>query len=63
LKKDVERLGPEKFTRTILHLCPNKGTCNYLEAKYQFQYNVLESANWYNNWIACKISRSHVKIT
>lgn len=61
LKNDVARLGPEKFTRTILNLCENKGTCNYLEAKYQFQYGVLESDNWYNNWITCKISRSHVK--
>lgn len=61
LNHDVEVLGKEKFSRTILKLCPNKGTCNYWEAKYQFQFEVLESDKWYNSWISCKIHKAHVK--
>ena len=64
LKADVERLGKENFTREILHLCPNKGTTNYLEAKEQFVRGVLEdNAAWYNSWIQCKIHKSHVKLS
>jgi hypothetical protein len=63
LKKDVIELGEENFTREILHLCSNKGTMSYLEAKLQFQYEVLEHPQeWYNGIIQCKIHRSHVKL-
>lgn len=62
LKADVERLGQENFTREILHLCKNKGTCNYLEAKEQFVNSVLEYPDqWYNAWIQVKVIRSHIK--
>lgn len=63
LKKDVADLGEHNFTREILHLCMNKGTMSYLEAKLQFQYEVLEHPNdWYNGIINCKIHRTHVKL-
>lgn len=62
LRADVERLGRENFTREILHLCMNKGTTNYLEAKEQFVREVLErKEEWYNSWIQCKVHRSHIK--
>jgi len=61
LKKDVEQLGKDKFLRQILYLCKSKGTCNYYEAKEQFERNVLISENYYNNWIQCKIQRTHIK--
>jgi len=63
LKEDVRTLGPEHFKREILHLCKSKGTTNYLEAKEQFQREVLESKDWYNSWIQVKVHRSHVKKT
>lgn len=63
LKEDVRTLGPENFKREILHLCKNKGSTNYLEAKEQFVREVLESKDWYNSWIQVKVHRSHVKIT
>lgn len=63
LKEDVRTLGPELFKREILHLCKSKGTTNYLEAKEQFQREVLESKDWYNSWIQVKVHRSHVKKT
>lgn len=61
LKADVVRLGEENFTREIIHLCGNKGTINYLEAKEQFLNNVLEEDGWYNHQIQCRVHRSHVK--
>ena len=62
LKKDVKELGEENFTREILHLCPNKGMMSYVEAKLQFQHEVLENPDlWYNGVIQCRVHRSHVK--
>jgi hypothetical protein len=63
LQTDVERHGKENFTREIIHLCKNKGTTNYLEAKEQFTRSVLENKElWYNSWISVKVNRSHVKL-
>lgn len=62
LKADIETLGKENFKREILHLCLNKGTANYLEAKEQFNREVLEhSEDWYNSWIQVKVHKTHVK--
>ena len=61
LTKDVKELGEENFTRTILHLCKSKGECSYLEAKEQFLNNVLESDDYYNTWIMCRVRNSHIK--
>lgn len=62
LKEDVASLGPESFTREILHLCKSKGTANYLEMKEQIDRRVLESDEWYNDWIMVKVHRSHIKL-
>lgn len=63
LKADVLSLGPENFTREIIHLCKNKGTANYLEAKEQFAREVLENKDkWYNSWIQVKVTRTHLKL-
>ena len=62
LKSDIERLGKENFKREIIHLCKNKGTTNYFEAKEQFIQGVLEDKEtWYNSWISVKVARSHIK--
>ena len=62
LKADVALLGPQNFTREIIHLCKSKGTMNYLEAKEQFMNSVLESPEWYNSYIQVRCHRSHVKL-
>lgn len=59
---DKDRLGPEKFRREILKLCKSKGTANYWEARYQVDHRVLESDEWYNDWIFVKVHRSHIKL-
>lgn len=62
LKADIERLGKEHFKREIIHLCLNKGTTNYLEAKEQFVQGVLENSDmWYNYWIQVKVHKTHIK--
>ena len=60
LQEDVNTLGEDNFERIILKLCKTKGECNYWEAKYQMQYEVLESDSWYNEWIMVKVHRSHI---
>lgn len=58
---DVEELGEENFTREILRLCKTKGEMSYFEAKFQFEMGVLEDISFYNEWIMCKVHRTHLK--
>ena len=61
LTEDVDKLGKEKFTRKILHLCKSKGECNYIEAKEQFARGVLESDDYYNGHIRVRVHGSIIK--
>ena len=61
LNEDVKTLGPEKFTREILHDCKSKAECSYIEAKLQFEYRVLESDDYYNGHIQVRVHGSHIK--
>ena len=61
VKMLVEQHGRDNFHREILHLCDTKGVMSYLEAKEQFDRNVLLDDSYYNGIIQCKIHRSHVK--
>ena len=58
----VEDKGRENYSREILHLCKSKGTMSYYEAKIQFQYDVLLSDEYYNEFIGCKIHSKHLKL-
>jgi hypothetical protein len=62
VKTLVEHKGKENFHREILHLCKSKGVMSYLEAKEQFDREVLLRPNeYYNGIIQCRINQSHVK--
>ena len=61
LNKDIETLGVDNFTREILFYCTSKATCSYIEAREQFNHRVLESDDWYNGQIVCRIHGSHIK--
>lgn len=61
LKKDIVSLGQEKFTREILFYCKSKSECTYIEARTQFERKVLESDEYYNGQISCRIHQSHIK--
>ena len=60
LQQIVESSTAERFEREILHLCTKKGIMGYLEAREQFDRNVLLSDEYYNNFIGCKIHGKHV---
>ena len=60
--KDVELFGKDNFERTILYICPNKGSCNYLEAREQMDRRVLETEEYYNGTIQCRIHKTHIKL-
>jgi len=58
---DIEELGLENFKREIIYLCNTRGETNYMEAKFQFDENVLLRENNYNGIIAIKIGIGSVK--
>lgn len=57
----VEQNGSDIFHREILHLCKSKGEMSYMEAKLQFDFEVLLRDDYYNGIINCRINKSHVK--
>ncbi len=60
LNHHVNIFGQDQFRREILRFCESKGEMSYFEAKYQFENSVLESDQWYNTWISCKIHKKHL---
>ena len=60
LLEDIEKLGKEKFRRTVVRLCKTRGETNYWEAKLQFANEVLESDKYYNDNILVKFTRRNI---
>ena len=60
LNADVEQLGPENFTREILYYCTSRGELSYLEAKEQFDREVLKTDEYYNGIINVRVGGSKV---
>jgi hypothetical protein len=61
LTEDIEALGKENFKREIICLCNTRGETNYMEAKIQFNEDVLLNPQNYNGIIAIKIGYGSVK--
>ena len=61
LQADIDRLGRDKFTREIIHLCKTRGETNYMEAYYQFTEGVLLRENNYNGIIQIRLGKNSVK--
>lgn len=57
----LAEIGPEGYHREILHLCESKGDCSYMEAKEQFERDVLLREDYYNGIIQCRINGKHLK--
>lgn len=53
--KQIGKETPERLHREILHLCKNRGECNYLEVAEQFKRDVLHSDDYMNDNINRKI--------
>jgi len=51
----VEEKGKDNYHREILHFCYNKSELSYIEAKIQFEKDVLLSDDYYNGIINCRI--------
>ena len=62
LNEDVQTLGPQNFTREILHYCTSKGELSYLEAKEQFDREVLKTDEYYNGIINVRVGSSKALI-
>jgi hypothetical protein len=60
LLRDVNELGAENFSREILYYCNSKAECSYIEVREQFVRRVLESTDYYNGIINCRIHGSHI---
>lgn len=60
LKEDVIELGENNFTREILYFCPSRGVASYLEAKEQFDREVLLSDDYYNGIINVRVGGSKI---
>ena len=61
LNEDIEKLGKENFKREIICLCETRGDTNYMEAKIQFDEEVLLNPENYNGIIAIKLGYGSVK--
>lgn len=59
LNEDIQHKNVIK--KEILHLCRSKGECSYLEAKEQFEREVLLRDDYYNSIINCRINRNHLR--
>lgn len=59
LNEDVA--NGDNITKEILHLCKTKSEMSYLEAKEQFERDVLKDDKSYNQWIMVKIRKAHLK--
>ena len=58
LQEDVEKIGPNNFTREILYYCTSRGELSYLEAKEQFDREVLKTDEYYNGIINVRVGSS-----
>ena len=61
LNRDILAQGADNFTREILFYCRSKAECSYIEAREQFNHRVLESDDYYNGQIVCRIHGSHIR--
>ena len=60
LIEDFNTVGEEYFKKEILHLCYSRSECSYLELREQMDNRVLESNDWYNDWIMVRVRKSHI---
>lgn len=61
VKELVEKHGPNRFKREVLHLCKSKGELSYMELKEQMEREVLLKPNeYYNAFVGGKLHRNHV---
>jgi len=60
IKQILTEHSGDRFRRSIVRLCVSKGEMSYMEAKEQFEKNVLFDPNYYNEFIGLKCHSKHV---
>ena len=60
LQADVDKLGPDNFTREILYFCKSRAEMSYIEAREQFDRRVLETDEYYNGIINVRVGGSKI---
>ncbi len=60
LKEEVKKLGEENFKREILCFTFSMATHTYLENKYLYVNEVLESEDYYNSNISSRIFKQNI---
>jgi len=58
LQKEVEEKGKEYFKREILYLCKNKSQMSYYELREQIDRRVMETDEYYNEYIMARIHKT-----
>lgn len=58
LNEHVDIFGTNNFKREILYLCVNKSQMSYLELREQIDRRVLETEEYYNQWISAKVHKT-----
>ena len=61
LAEHVSLFGENKFVREIIYLCKSKGEMTYYETKAIFADDAVLSDKYYNDWVMCRVRRSHIK--
>ena len=57
----VTEYGQDRFSREILHLCRSSAEMSYVEAKLQFENDVLLDDSFFNDYIQVRVSGKHVR--
>lgn len=60
LNEEIKTQNPI-LKKLILQICYSKSQCNYMEAFFQFKYNVLLSDQFYNDWISMKVTKKQLQ--
>ena len=58
LNEDVS--AGANLKKEILHLCTKRGWMSYLETQEILNRNAIQSDEYYNEWVSCKIQRRHL---
>ena len=61
VQEDVKNMGDKCFTREILRLCRSRSECTYYETVEIIERKALETDEYYNEWLQCRISKKHIK--
>lgn len=60
IKDMVDKNGTDGFKREILRFCKTESELTYFESKEIFVRGCLESEDYVNGWVMCRIRKSNI---